>query len=85
MIDKISVYIMFPALNVEHNFMIPWDMNIRTAIDMISKLISEEYRGVKFSSEGKNRLVQTFTGKVLPDTCSFRQLDLAQGEKLIFM
>ena len=84
MVEKISVNIKAVGLNVEHNFLIPRDMNISDAVELIVKALCEEYPGVKNSSLG-HALMQESSGKVLNQSCSFRQLGIVQGERMILI
>lgn len=85
MVEKISINIKVLSLNVEHDFLIPFEMSVNTAIILMVQLLQEEYRGVQYLSRGNYCLVQVDSGKALPGDCSFKQLDMAQGETLLLM
>lgn len=85
MVEKISINVKVLALNVEHNFLIPFEMSVNTAKTLVIKLLQEEYRGIPQIFEGNRYFVQVNSGKVLTEDCSFRQLDIAQGETLLLM
>lgn len=85
MVEKISINIKVLSLNVEHNFLVPFEMSVNTAIILMVQLLQEEYRGVHYLPRGNYCLVQVVSGKALPGDCSFRQLDMAQGETLLLM
>lgn len=85
MVEKLSLNVQIVPLNIEHNFLVPSDMSIESAIVLISKTILDEYPGVKCTSTVANLLIQASSGKVLNAKCSFSQLGIIQGEKIILM
>ena len=85
MVEKLSLNVQIVPLNVEHNFLVPSEMSIENAIVLISKTILDEYPGVKYASTVNSLLIQASSGKVLNAKCSFRQLGIIQGEKIILM
>lgn len=85
MVEKLSLNVQIVPLNIEHNFLVPLDMSIENARMLISKTVLDEYPGVKYASTATNLLIQASSGKVLNAKCSFRQLGIIQGEKIILM
>ena len=85
MVEKISLNVEIVSLNVEHNFLIPSEMSVEAATALIVKTILDEYPGVKHSATQLSMLVQATTGKVLNAKCSFKQLGIVHGEKIILM
>ncbi len=85
MVEKISLNVIVLSLNLEHNFLIPSDMNVEQAVGLIVQTLLDEYPGVKHSINSPHRLIQATSGKVLNPTCSFKQLGVIQGEKLLLM
>lgn len=85
MVEKLSLNVQIVPLNLEHNFLVPLDMSIENARMLISKTVLDEYPGVKYASTATNLLIQASSGKVLNAKCSFRQLGIIQGEKIILM
>ena len=85
MVEKLSLNVQIVPLNLEHNFLVPLDMSIENARMLISKTVLDEYPGVKYASTAINLLIQASSGKVLNAKCSFRQLGIIQGEKIILM
>lgn len=85
MVEKISLNVEIVPLNIEHNFLIPSEMSVETATSLIVKTVLDEYPGVKHTATNKNLLVQASSGKILNTNCSFRQLGIIQGEKIILM
>lgn len=85
MVEKLSVNIKIPSLNVEHNFLIPMDMCVGEALSLIEKTLLEEYPGIKKNGMASKALMQSTTGKILANACSLRQLGIIQGEKLVLI
>lgn len=85
MVDKLSVNIKVLSLNVEHNFLIPFEMSVADATVLIQNAISEEYPGIKRSKLQAGALMQASTGKVLNSGCNFKQLGITHGEKLLLI
>ena len=85
LVDKISVNIKIIGLNVEHNFLIPSEMCVADATDLIVQALCEEYPGVKNSVSNGHTLMQASSGKVLNQGCSLKQLGIVQGEKMILI
>ncbi len=85
MVEKISVHVRVIALNVEHNYLIPQQMSVMEAAELIQKTLLEEYPGIKPESGIKGILIQQSTGLMLDPGCSFRQLGIHQGEKLYYV
>ena len=50
LIEKLSVNIKVVGLNVEHNFLIPKDMCVSDAVDLVVKSLCDEYHVVKSNS-----------------------------------
>jgi len=84
-VDKISLNIKVLSLNLEHNFFVPSEMNVSNATGLIVQSLGEEYPGTRQSTMRKNVLIQMSTGKVLNPGCSFKQLGIVQGEKLLLV
>ena len=85
MVEKLSLNVEIIPLNIEHNFLIPSDMSVENATALIVKTVLDEYPGVKSAASINNVLIQASSGKMLNSTCSFRQLGIIQGEKIILM
>jgi len=85
MVEKLSLNVEILPLNVEHNFLIPSDMSVENAASLIVKTVLDEYPGTQRSAMAPTLLIQASSGKVLNSGCSFKQLGIIQGEKLILM
>lgn len=85
MVEKISVHVRVTALNVEHNYLIPQQMSVAEAAELINKTLMEEYPGIRQESGMKGMLIQQATGLMLDPGCNFRQLGIHQGERLYYV
>ena len=85
LVDKISVNIKIIGLNVEHNFLIPSEMSVANATDLVVQALCEEYPGVKNSVSKGHTLMQASSGKVFNQACSLKQHGIVQGEKMILI
>ena len=85
MVETLSLNISIPSINVEHNFIVPEDMCVETAINLMLQTLSEEYPGIHKSSLKVNNLIQKKSGKLLTAGCSFKQLCIMQGDDLMLV
>lgn len=85
MVETLSINLSVPAINVEHNFIVPEDMAVEVAIGLMMQTLAEEYPGVHKSALKGNQLVQRRTGKFLTPGCSFKQLGIMQGDDLVLV
>ena len=85
LVEKISVNIKVVGLHVERNFLIPKDMGVHEAVDLIVKALREEYPGVSVGGASGRGLLQASSGKVLNQACNFKQLGITPGERMILI
>ena len=86
MVEKISLNVKIISLNIEHNFLVPYDMCVGDATALIAQAIAEEYPGIKKAMNGKGySLMQASSGKLLNAGCSFKQFEIIQGEKFLLI
>ena len=85
MVETLSLNVSIPSINVEHNFIVPVDMAVEVAINLMLQTLLEEYPGVHRSSMKNNNLIQRRSGKLLTHGCSFKQLGIMQGDNLVLM
>lgn len=85
MVETLSLNVSIPSMNVEHNFIVPEDMSVETAINLMLQTLSEEYPGIRRNSLKGNRLIQKESRKFLPPGCSFKQLCIMQGDDLMLV
>lgn len=80
---KISVTVKVPALGTTYDFIVPINMSIRNAQNLIIKILNSEY-GI---SE-KNTDVMLFNmddNSALRMECSFAQLGISDGARLLLI
>ncbi len=85
MVETLSLNISIPSINVEHNFIVPVDMSVEVAINLMLQTLSEEYPGIHKNSLNLNILIRKKSGKVLTSNCSFKQLCIFQGDNLVLV
>lgn len=85
LVDKISINIKVVGLNVDHNFLIPREMSVHDAVDLIVKALCEEYPEVNNNMLDGHSLMQISSGRMLNQSCSFKQLGIVQGERMILI
>lgn len=81
--EKISISVRIPALSNTYEFMVPSNMSIRNALYLMIKILSSEY-GI---SEKRTdvMLFDTNDNSALRMECSFTQLGISDGDKLLLM
>lgn len=80
---KISVTVIIPALNHTYEFMVPNNMSVRDVQQLMIRILSSEY-GIS----DRNTDVMIFDmedGNVLRLECSFAQLGISDGAKLLMI
>jgi len=60
-------------------------MNVGEATLLIIQILLDEYPDINVNYLLEYRLMQVFSGKILNSGCSFRQLGIVQGEKLMLI
>lgn len=85
MVETLSLNVSVPSINLEHNFIVPADMAVEIAINLMIQALSEEYPGIHKSSLKGNGLIQKKSGKLLTSGCSFKQLSVMQGDDLVLV
>ena len=85
MVEKVSINVKVVSLHTEHNFLIPWEMGVKDATQLIVQTLQEEYPSVKHSATDVHLLMQLSSGKILDAGCSFKQLGIIQGESLLLI
>lgn len=81
--EKISVTVKIPALNGTYDFMVPSSMSVKDIQHLMLKILSSEY-GVSENMSDVS-LFDTSDGSMLRLECSFAQLDISDGAKLVLM
>ena len=85
MVEKISVNVAIPALNIEHNFLVPEDMSAENAVCLMVQALSEEYGGIGIGCSRGYMLMKRSSGKVLNSACSLKQLGIVRGDNLLLI
>ncbi len=81
--DQVSVTVRIPALGITSDFIIPNNMSVENVKTLMLRILSSEY-GI---SEDPNQLqlFDTQDGGMLRKECSFRQMEIQDGAKLILL
>ena len=85
MVEKISVNVKILSLNTEHNFLVPSEMCVGDAISLIVKILIEQYPEAMVKRLNEYSLMHLLSGDFLNPNCSFKQLEIVQGEKLLLV
>lgn len=81
--EKISITVKIPALDSTYDFIVPNNMSIRNAQNLMIRILSSEY-GIS----DKNNDVMLFDmndNTALRLECSFAQLGISDGAKLLLI
>lgn len=81
--EKISVAIRIPALDVTHDFIIPSTMIMKDVKQLVMDIICSEYGVKKHASEIV--FVDKVDGKALRMDANLEQLGIGDGAKLIML
>lgn len=82
---KFSVYINIPGLGIGRDFLIPANMSICKAIELITKIVTDEYPGVHSHNAGISVLYQLSSGMILDPDCTLGMYSISDGEALIMI
>lgn len=85
MSEKMSINVEVPGINATHNFLVPDDMEISKMLELIIRLLKEEYSGTECSKLEEHMLVQKSTGKALALNGNLSKLGIVNGERLILI
>lgn len=81
--DKITISIRIPALDITHDFIIPFTMKMADVRQLVVDILASEY-GVKKTLNSVS-FVDLQDGKSLIMEASAYQLDLGDGTKLVML
>ena len=79
--EKVSVSVDIPAVSQCNEFAIPVTMAVKDVISLMAKILTSEY-GVS-NTLSDLMLFSKEDGKALKTECSFSQLGISDGDKLI--
>lgn len=85
MTEKVSVNIIIPGLNTSHNYLIPEDMSVSKAYELVIKILNDEYPESVFQKLSFHGMVQSSTGKLLNEADDLSHLGILDGEKLVLL
>lgn len=85
MSERLSINIDVPGINSSLNFIVPDDMVISKEIELIQKLISEEYSGVQSTRFSSHSLLNAKNGHALNVQCSLKQLGVTNGDRFLLL
>ncbi len=80
---KIPVTVRIPAINGDYDFLIPDNMSVLDAEKLMIRILSSEY-GLSDNSSDL-LLIDMKDGKSLRTECSFSQLGIVDGAKLMLL
>lgn len=81
--EKISVTVEIPALNGSYDFVVPSSMSVQNAQNLMIRILDSEY-GVSGKSIDA-MLFDKNDGKALRMECSFAQLNISDGARLLLI
>lgn len=81
--EKISITVRIPALDNTYDFIVPNNMSVQNVQNLIVKILSSEY-GIS-TTNNDVMLFDTSDNKALRLECSFAQLGISDGAKLLML
>lgn len=81
--EKISISVKIPALNNTYDFIVPNNMSIMDAQELMIRILNSEYGIIDKSSDVM--LFDMSDNTALRLECSFAQLGISDGAKLLLM
>ena len=81
--EKISITVEIPALNGTYDFVVPSNMSIRNAQNLMIRILNSEYGISEQSTDAM--LFDKEDNRALRPECSFAQLGIADGAKLLLI
>ncbi|MCI8308420.1 MAG: hypothetical protein HFH14_10285 [Lachnospiraceae bacterium] len=81
--EKVSVTVRAPALHGSYDFIVPDNMAVRDVQNLMVKILESEY-GVSGKSDDF-MLLDMSDGEVLRLECSFKQLGISDGARLMLV
>lgn len=81
--DKVAVTVRIPALDNIFEFIVPNNMSINNVLNLMIRILRSEY-GISDNSNGA-MLFDMSDQTALPPECTFEQLDICDGAKLLMI
>lgn len=82
--EKLSLNIHVPAVGMKLDFLVPQTMKINKVIELIVKILQEEYQGITCNYDGLV-LVDLSTNQALNPQFSCDQLGIENGNKFLLI
>ena len=80
---KISITVRVPALNETYDFIVPQSMSIKNAQNLMIRILNLEYGILDINTDVM--LVNLYDNLALRLECSFAQLGISDGAKLLMI
>lgn len=74
-----------PGLNVEHEFLVPGDMQIRKVTELLVQLLRGEYPKVQMQPSTKAELLQASSGLALELDSTLNKSGIGDGDTFILL
>lgn len=81
--EKVAITVKIPALGNTYEFLVPNNMSVRNVLGLIIRILSSEY-GISDNSNDV-MLFDMSDQTALPPECSFDQLGICDGAKLLMI
>lgn len=81
--EKVAVTVKIPALDNTYEFLVPNNMSVRSVLGLMVRILSSEY-GISDNWDGL-MLFDMSDQTALPLECSFDQLGICDGAKLLMI
>lgn len=81
--EKISITVKIPALDSTYDFIVPNNMSVKNAQNLMIRILNSEYGISDKSAEAM--LFDTSDNTALRLECSFAQLGISDGAKLLLI
>ena len=85
MVSMMNISVIFPGIGKQFDFSIPSDMCVKNAVELIVKIMSEEFPGINNSHMTKHLLAKRSTGEILNESLNLSQSGILNGEKFILV
>lgn len=74
-----------PGLNVEHEFLVPGDMQISKVTELLAQLLRSEYPKVRVDASAAAELLQASSGLALEPKGTLNKSGIGDGDTFILM
>jgi len=84
MAKTIALRVKIPGLGTTHDFLIPQDMLVQKAVQLIAKVLREEYPAAG-AETSVSMLMQVSSGLVLDNKSTLSQQEIGNGEEFVLL